>query len=250
MLAGLAAARIGVGLVSMATPISVKQQVVSQFPEAIWPPLAASEDWISKDDVSQIAEATQSADSILLGPGFGQHTSTKQFLKDFLSGEISKPIVIDADGLRILGNWKDWHIRIPNESVLTPHPGEMAALTGRDVEHIQSNRLQVSERFAAEWNQIVLLKGAISIIAAPDGRTALIPISTSALATAGTGDVLAGLITGLLAQGLNPFEAACAGAWLHAKAGQNAARRIGSNASVIASDLLVEFPRLLNKKEG
>ncbi|MEJ5225320.1 MAG: NAD(P)H-hydrate dehydratase, partial [Anaerolineales bacterium] len=119
-----------------------------------------------------------------------------------------------------------------------PHPGEMAALTGLDKDAIQADRLGTALKYAAEWGQVVVLKGAISVIAAPDGRAALVPVATPALARAGTGDVLAGLIVGLRAQGVDAFEAAAAGAWIHAQAGLYAADRVGNPASVLAGDVL------------
>jgi ADP-dependent NAD(P)H-hydrate dehydratase / NAD(P)H-hydrate epimerase len=114
----------------------------------------------------------------------------------------------------------------------------MSALTGLSTEEIQKDRLATAKKFAAEWGHVVVLKGAFTVIAAPDGRTTTIPVATSALAHAGTGDVLAGLITGLRAQGLEPYDAACLGAWIHAEAGLSAALIHGSSISVLAGDVL------------
>jgi NAD(P)H-hydrate epimerase len=247
LLAGQAAARSGAGLISMAVPESIQETIVAKLPEAIWIPLTHSEDWITDQDIGAISKQAENADTVLMGPGFGLEEDTAGFIGKFLALNNASPLVIDADGLKLLSGLDTWPNKLPKESVLTPHPGEMAVLTDLSKEKIQADRLETAERFAVEWNQNVLLKGAFTIIASPDGRTAILPVSTSALATAGTGDVLAGLITGLLAQGLKPFEAACVGAWLHAMAGLNAATRIGSDAGVIATDLLVEFPKLLNR---
>lgn len=127
---------------------------------------------------------------------------------------------------------------LPPGSILTPHPGEMSALTGLTKDEIQFDRQNIASRFAASWGHVVVLKGAFTIVASPDGRTMCIPVASSALARAGSGDVLAGLIVGLRAQGVDAFESAVAGAWIHAQAGLRAARRLGTTASVLASDIL------------
>jgi len=203
------------------------------------------------------------ATAVLVGPGLGQEDSTKLFIENLLKGNAGSkkstgrigftqregekkteqathlpPMVVDADGLRLLSKIDGWSKLLPADSILTPHPGEMAALTGLDKDAIQADRLQIASKYAAEWGQIVVLKGAFTVIAAPDGRVTLIPVATSALARAGTGDVLAGLIVGLRAQGLNAYDAAVAGAWIHAQAGLYAAEKVGAEASVMAGDVL------------
>jgi NAD(P)H-hydrate epimerase len=123
----------------------------------------------------------------------------------------------------------------------------MAVLSGLTTDAIQSDRLATAKRFAAEWGHVVVLKGAFTVVAAPDGRTATIPVATPALAHAGTGDVLAGLVVGLRAQGLEAYDAAVAGAWMHAQAGLSAADSLGSTASVLAGDLLDEVSDILGE---
>jgi ADP-dependent NAD(P)H-hydrate dehydratase / NAD(P)H-hydrate epimerase len=126
---------------------------------------------------------------------------------------------------------------LPQGTILTPHPGEMSVLTGMPVIAIQDDRSAVAVEFARQWGAVVVLKGAFTVIAAPDGRTGVVPVATPALARAGTGDVLAGLITGLRAQGVPAYEAAAAGAWIHAQAGLIAEKTLGSSASLLAGDL-------------
>jgi NAD(P)H-hydrate epimerase len=133
---------------------------------------------------------------------------------------------------------------LPERTVLTPHPGEMARLAhieagaGRSaVQAVQAQRLELAAEKAALWRCVVLLKGAYSVVADPAGRLAVIPFADAALARAGTGDVLAGIITGLLAQGLDPFDAAAAGAYIHGYAGTLAAAYMGTRASVLATDV-------------
>jgi NAD(P)H-hydrate epimerase len=148
--------------------------------------------------------------------------------------------------LKLLVELPDWPVKLPGTAVLTPHPGEMSILTGLPVNEIQADRLAVAERFAIEWNHVVVLKGAYTVVASPDGRTCLIPVASPALARAGTGDVLAGLIGGLRAQGVEALEAAAAGAWIHAQCGLAAAARLGSTAPVLAGDLLESIGQVIS----
>jgi NAD(P)H-hydrate epimerase len=122
----------------------------------------------------------------------------------------------------------------------------MSVLTGLSVDEIQSDREAIAARFAKAWGHVVVLKGAFTVVAAPDGKTTVIPVASAALARAGTGDVLAGLIVGLRAQGLDAVDAAVAGAWIHARAGLEAAEALGSTASVLAGDVLAAIPDVLS----
>ena len=157
------------------------------------------------------------------------------------------PTVIDADGLNNLAQLDDWPSLLPADCVLTPHPAEMARLCGlASVQEVVDNRWELARERAAAWQAVVLLKGPYTVIATPEGELAVLPVATAALATAGTGDILAGAITGLLAQGLTPFQAACLGAWLHGRAGELCEQRVGS-AGAIASDLLPLLPAAMNE---
>ena len=159
------------------------------------------------------------------------------------------PLVIDADALNLLSEIEGWAERLPHNSILTPHPGEMARLRGSDVAAVQADRVGIARAAAQEWQQVVVLKGAKTVIAAPDGRVQINPAATPALATAGTGDVLAGVIASQLAQGLDPFDAAVAGAWLHGRAGEICEERIGK-AGVLASDVAAVLPQVLRETGG
>jgi NAD(P)H-hydrate epimerase len=205
----------------------------------------------------------------LLGPGFGLEETTRDFLARLFEegGPISlgdigfvhnkpanleapfvtKPLVIDADGLKLLSKIEHWSEKIPTQAVLTPHPGEMSVLTGLPVNEIQAKRLDIAQEYSKKWGHVIVLKGAYTVISAPDGQIAVVPIATSALAHAGTGDVLAGLIVGFRAQGLSAFDAACAGSWIHAQAGLAAAHTLGSTASVIARDVLHAIPQVFSR---
>ena len=158
-------------------------------------------------------------------------------------------LVIDADGLKLLAQIENWHEKI-TRAVLTPHPGEMAVMSGLSIAQIQKDREAIAREYARRWGQVLVLKGALTVVASPSGEVSIIPAATSALATAGTGDVLAGMITGLIAQGLPPFTAAKTAAWLHARAGVKAAQELGSEASVTAGDVIEQIAGLLNQISG
>jgi ADP-dependent NAD(P)H-hydrate dehydratase / NAD(P)H-hydrate epimerase len=166
-----------------------------------------------------------------------------------IATEIPKlpPMVIDADGLNNLAKIENWTDLLPEQVVLTPHPAEMARLCGLEsVKEVTARRWELAREKAAEWNAVVLLKGPYTVIAHPDGRLAVLPIATAALATAGTGDVLAGSITGFLAQGLDPFDAACLGSWISSRAGEMCEEEIGP-AGTLAGDVLSFLPTAMNE---
>jgi NAD(P)H-hydrate epimerase len=213
------------------------------------------------------------ATALLIGPGLGLEDTTRDFIAGLLDGASEKPahgrmgfvqnpgsktdpkpvslppLVFDADGLKLLAKLPDWPKLLPAPAILTPHPGEMSVLTGLATDEIQKDRLTVARKFAQEWGHVVVLKGAFTVIAAPDGRTTTVPVATPALARAGTGDVLAGLITGLRAQGVDAYNAARAGAWIHAQAGLTAAGFQGSTTAVMAGDVLEAIPDILANLE-
>jgi NAD(P)H-hydrate epimerase len=218
---------------------------------------------ISGNAIDVFSKNLERATALLVGPGFGTEDTTKEFIENLLRGKVSArrttsrigfvqqgsekkedknselpPMVFDADGLKLLAKIADWHKLLPAPAVLTPHPGEMSLLTGLSKEEIQADRQALASKYAKEWGHVVILKGAFTIVAAPDGRTTMIPVASPALARAGTGDVLAGLIVGLRAQGLEAFDAAVAGAWIHAQAGLYAADELGTTTSVLAGDVL------------
>jgi len=261
LLAGQAAYRVGAGLVTLAVPSPLHEALAGQFPEATWLLLPHEIGVIAADAAGVVAKNLERVTALLVGPGFGLEDTTGEFLArltaeapssggrriGFVPGSKGTggkerhklpDLVVDADGLKLLTRLPDWPTRLPPQTVLTPHPGEMSVLTGLSKDEIQADRLDVAQRFSKEWGHVVILKGAFSAIAAPDGRLAVIPVATPALARAGSGDVLAGLIVGLRAQGVEAFQAAVAGAWIHAYAGLQAAQTLGNTASVLAGDVL------------
>jgi hydroxyethylthiazole kinase-like uncharacterized protein yjeF len=274
LLAGRASCRVGVGLVTMAIPASLHSTLAGHFPEATWLLLPHEMGVISSAASQVFFKNIGNANAVLIGCGLGVEDTTREFLELILSdseksirntGRIGfvqsseennkkhnikiPPMVIDADGLKLLAKISNWSKRLPLQSVLTPHPGEMAILTGVSKEKIQANRLSVASHFAKEWQQVIVLKGAFTVIAAPDGSTVTIPVATSALSHAGSGDVLAGMIVGFCAQGMDGFRAAISGAWFHAKAGLLAADVMGGCASVMAGDLIEAIPSVITLKD-
>jgi NAD(P)H-hydrate epimerase len=260
-LAGRAAYRIGAGLVTLGVPAPLHSVLAGQFPEATWILLPHEMGVIAEGAAEVLRENMERATALLFGPGFGMDDKTGAFISRLIGAdqrsdrpgmgfpsmakEGSKkekdelpPLVIDADGLKLLSRIPDWASYLPAPAVLTPHPGEMGFLTGLSVKEIQADRLEIARRFSKQWGHVVVLKGAFTVIAGPDGQEAVIPVATPALARAGTGDVLAGLIVGLRAQGVDAFPAAMAGAWIHAHAGLMAAEILGNTASVLAEDVL------------
>jgi len=237
ILAGKSAYRIGAGLVTMAVPKTIYSGVIGNIPEATWIQLDDLDGAISSSAIEQIKEALERPTACLIGPGLGTNYCSRDFLKKVLRLKNLPPLVLDADGLRLAASTKDWPGTIPAKSVLTPHPGEMSYLTGIPVNEIQGDRVGVAEKYAQDWDQILVLKGANTVIADPGGQTKILEAANPALSTAGSGDVLAGIITGLIAQGISPFEAAAGGAWIHTRAGTIAAEQKANAAAVLAGEI-------------
>lgn len=240
LLSGRAAYRVGVGVVTLGVVEPVYNAIAGHLPEATWMVLPDLDGFVAASAADIVLQGLDKVDALLIGCGWGLREETHQFMRVLLSGdkEPLPPMVVDADALRLLSRVACWQSQLPGGSVLTPHPGEMAALTGMTVDEVQEDRLGLAERSAQAWNQVVVLKGALTVVANPDGRTAIIPLATSALSRAGTGDILAGMIAGFMAQGLDGFSAACAAAYLHGMAGKAAAEAMGNTASILASDIL------------
>ncbi|TFH48033.1 MAG: NAD(P)H-hydrate dehydratase [Lysobacterales bacterium] len=253
-LAAEAAYRVGAGLVTLALPAAIYPLVAAQLPEATYLVLA--------DDLGSLtAQATRvlyahlsKYTALLVGPGLGSELETAAFVKAFFGGNqqvlgfhpdssssgfkpVLPPTVIDADGLNLLATTNRWWERLPTNCILTPHPGEMARLCKCDINQVQANRIDMARDKAKTWRCTVVLKGACTVIASPQGQTTIIPFTNPLLAVAGTGDVLAGAIVGLLAQGMPTYQAAICGAYLHGLAGEYKRQEIGE-AGLLAHELL------------
>lgn len=266
-LAAAAAGRIGAGLVTLAAPAALHPILAQKLTEATHLLLPHDMGALVPGAVQVLANHLEGYASLLVGPGLGQATETVGFVQQLLGIESARrarqigfqrnaephsaplslpPLVLDADALNALSSIDRWWQYLRSHCVLTPHPGEMGRLMGVDVQAVNADRLATAARQAAEWQQVVVLKGAFSVVAAPDGQTTVIPFCTPALATAGTGDVLAGSIAGLLAQGLSPYDAALCGAYVHGLAGQMLQEDVG-DAGTLAGDLLPLLPRVIRQ---
>jgi hydroxyethylthiazole kinase-like uncharacterized protein yjeF len=249
-LAATAAGRIGAGLVTLAVSPDMAAIYAVKLSEATFHLLPqVGEGPLSR--AGSLLAALKGYAALIIGPGLGQAPATRAFLMEILAGlrRISKEtrphLVVDADGLNILATTEHWWDHLPEGTVITPHPGEMARLmTGAPVSGGGVDRLDLCRRAAHDWNLTLVLKGAHSLIADPQGSVSINAPGNPALATAGTGDVLAGTIGGLLAQGLSPYDAARAGVYLHSRAGSRVSDVLG-DAGLLASDLLPELPRAL-----
>lgn len=240
-LAGNAAVRGGCGLVTVATPAAVHDIIEIKLTEAMSCPLPDESGLVSLAAKEQLCELLRERQALAAGPGLGQGAELRQLLAELLP-QVSVPLVVDADGLNLLagqlGLLQDRSGPLP---ILTPHPGEMSRLSGLSVAEIEADRYQVARTFATENNVILLLKGVRTLVAAPDGRVRINASGNDGLASGGSGDVLTGLIGSLLAQGLDPFDAATLAAWLHGRAAELVALGQGT-AGMVASDLLCQLP--------
>lgn len=244
VLAGKAAFRAGAGWVTVGVPDNLHPHLAGSFLEATWLPLPEDGGGLGSKSLSALQIHLNDYSAVLAGPGVGLSDATAAFVRGLVS-QTQVPLVVDADGLKALAEMDRWWEKLPDRCVLTPHPGEFSILTGLELEEIQSDRLRVAKEAAARWECIVVLKGAFTVVADPAGKSAVMPLATAALARAGTGDVLAGIITGLLAQGLSGFDAACCGVWAHGQTGLLAKEITGSSAGVLAGDLIEVLPDVM-----
>ncbi len=270
ILATQAALRTGVGLVSVALPSALQGTLISAAPEATALCLPHTDGVLNADGVALVVEQLPKYSALLVGPGLGQAPETDAFVRSLLGLKREKrgtgllqpvdtwtlgearalpPAVFDADGLNILSKITNWPRLLPPRTIITPHPGEMARLTGKSIAEVQSRRTEIAQEVAQALNLIVVLKGAFTVIAEPEGTIALIPFANAGLAKGGTGDVLAGLITGLRAQRMGAFEAATAGAYLHALAGEIARQKLGEMA-MTAGDVIRALPDAFKRVLG
>lgn len=268
-----AAYRIGAGLVTVAAPAPVVTTIAGHLREATWILLPHDMGVAAASAADVLRKELSRYDALLIGPGMGREATTGTMLENLLrppAGNPPKrrsigfgptpaepqtdaaaepdpfpPLVIDADGLYLLSQIDTWWKRLPPNTILTPHPGEMGQLTGMTVKEVEADRWNLARAKAAEWNAIVLLKGAHTVIAAPDGRLTVLPFKTPALSTAGTGDVLAGMMTGLLAQGVQPYDAAICAGYLHGLSGQLSEEEVGSRATIAGDIVSYALPQAL-----
>jgi hydroxyethylthiazole kinase-like uncharacterized protein yjeF len=244
------AMRVGAGLVTLAAVGRLQSILATKLTEVTYLPLPEIRPWlVAPEAIRVLFRQFEKYNVLLVGCGLGQSEAVVRFVRSVLlthpKAKTAKPklpsLVLDADALNALAKVPSWWTLLPEDAILTPHPGEMARLTGMTVDEVQLDRLGLSKKMAAEWHKTIVLKGAHTVIAAPDGRSQISHVANAGLASAGTGDVLAGAIAGLLAQGLSLFDAAAAGVYIHGMAGEAVKARLG-DAGMVASDLLPELP--------
>ncbi|MHB1296771.1 MAG: NAD(P)H-hydrate dehydratase [Anaerolineae bacterium] len=263
-LAAEAAYRVGAGLVTLAVPERIHRVAAGRILEATHLVLPDEMGALTPEALRILAPQVESYNAMLVGSGLGREAETEEFLAALVQGKShrTRPVgfvateaqdeprlklprlIVDADGLNLLACRPAWWRLLPADTVLSPHPGEMATLLGTDIAGVQRDRLHVAHEAAQRWACTVVLKGAYTVVAAPSGEVTVIPFANPALGTAGTGDVLAGVIAGLLAQGLGGTAAAICGTYLHALAGELWRSRNG-DAGMLAGELLPLLPQAI-----
>lgn len=238
-MAGRAALRCGAGLATIAGPASLNAIFCQGTDELMTAPLADRDGRVVAD-AEAVRAVLRGKSAIVAGPGFGTHDDAARVV-ELIVREAEVPVVLDADALTCVARDPGLLDAAAAPLVLTPHPGEMARLLGSDTAAVQGDRLGVARRFAAAHRCVLLLKGARSVVAAPDGEAWINPTGNPGMATGGMGDVLAGMLGALLAQGLDPRAAARLGAFLHGEAADRVATRRGM-IGMLAGDVIEELP--------
>ena len=217
MLASYAALKTGAGLVSVCVPRILRESLPAQAPELMTlSPIGDEAEYFSEKHIQFVEKESSTRNAVVLGCGIGQHADTEPFVQSLVR-HVNTPLLIDADGLNNLNgdHLKQRHF----PTVITPHPKELSRLCGYSMAEIQSRRIETVRKLASEWKVIIVLKGAYSVIGSPDGTIFINPTGNEGMATAGTGDVLSGIIGSLLAQKYPPLQAALIGVYLHGLAG-------------------------------
>ena len=244
-LAANTATRAGIGLCYLGLPASLNDICEVKLTETMTRTLPEVKDkrCFALRGLGEFKQYFEWADACALGPGIGTHHETKELVKRLMS-RINIPTVIDADGLNCFEGDTQALIEADFPCVLTPHPGELSRLIGVSTKEIAADRLKYAKTAASSLKKVVLLKGAPTFIAEPDGQVYLNPTGNIGMAKGGSGDVLTGLIGAFLAQGLAPLEAACCGAFLHGIAGDTVRHEIGS-MGMLPADIIEILPLVL-----
>jgi NAD(P)H-hydrate epimerase len=244
-MAAKSALRVGAGLVTVATPASVNDTLEAKLLEAMTVPMPETKErTLARAALEELLSFISARTAAAIGPGLTTHQETVELLHALVP-RLEKPSVLDADALNALAGRISLLDACKVPPILTPHPGEMARLLDNaTAQSVNADRVGVALTFAQARRVVLVLKGARTVVANPDGRAAICPTGNPGMATAGTGDVLTGMIVGLLAQGLGPWDAACAGAYLHGLAGDLASLRFGA-AGMTAGDVIEQIPYAL-----
>jgi NAD(P)H-hydrate epimerase len=246
-MSGMAALRAGAGLVSVAVPKSILSTVASFAPEMMTIPLQETPlGTFSVLNFENMRVLSDGKRALVAGPGAGQDDETKQFLRAFVD-RCEMPVVLDADGLNAFVGHVEQLTPIRHPLILTPHPGEMARLTGKKIPEVQADRVEIARAFAKEHSCYLVLKGKNTVVAEPGGEVWVNTTGNPGMATGGTGDILSGILAGLVAQSPDKLlEAVIAGVYLHGLAGDIAAEAIGERG-MIATDLLKSLPGAMRR---
>ena len=245
-LSAISALRVGAGLVTLGAASSLNPVLEQKLTEVMTLPLPAADNGcISSEAWGNIQEFAAAAQGLVVGPGIGINKDTEFLIRE-LWLKMDLPMVFDADALTILSQNADLAGKQAGKIIMTPHPGEMARLIGKSTSWVQENRLEAVKTAAERWKVITVLKGAGTLIADPGGVLRINTTGNAGMASAGMGDVLSGMIGGLLVQGMPPFDAAAAGVWLHGAAGDHLSRSVGP-IGFLASDLMSVIPELMKK---
>ncbi|HET6674034.1 MAG TPA: NAD(P)H-hydrate dehydratase [Nitrospiraceae bacterium] len=249
-MAAKAALRVGTGLVTVAIPASVNDTLEAKLLEAMTAPMPETKArTLARSGLDRLLTFTRARTAIAIGPGLTTHPETVELIQELVK-RVDKPCVLDADALNALAGKASLLTESKLPPILTPHPGEMSRLEiDASPQSVNADRIGVAGRFARERGVLVVLKGARTIVARPDGMIAVCPTGNPGMATAGTGDVLTGMIVGLLAQGLTPWDASCTATYFHGLAGDLAAARIGQVA-MTAGDVIEHIPKAFTQTTG
>lgn len=247
-MAGMAALRAGAGLVTVGVPASLNDMLEVKLTEVMTKPLPECADrTLSLAAEEPILEMAEEAEACVIGPGLSLAEETQELVRRLII-QIDRPLVIDADALTALSERTQALTGRSAPTVLTPHPGEMSRVVGQPIDAIQSDRVSAALEAARVLNSVVLLKGAGTVSAAPDGTVYVNATGNAGMASGGTGDVLAGLLGGFLGQGMPALEAAAAAAYIHGLAGDLAAAE--SQRALVAGDMLRALPRAFAEAEA
>ncbi|MCE2490877.1 MAG: NAD(P)H-hydrate dehydratase [Anaerolineae bacterium] len=238
-LSALAAQRAGAGLVTVSAPENVVNALAAQQPGVTWLP----------DSIAALRDALPGYSALVLGPGLGMSDRSHDLLRRVLALELP-PLLVDADALNLLATLQDWPRLLPRGTVITPHPGEVARLANLPLNQVQQNRWQLAPELATRWKVTLVFKGAFTLVASPNEPVTVLPFASDALARAGSGDVLAGAVGALLAQGCPPQSAAIAGSYLQGLAALLAAERVGSSRSPLATEIADCLATALQRTES
>ena len=242
ILAGKSALRCGVGLEKLAIPKSIYPIAAVSILESVFLPLSETSDGkISRTNIPRLLLEAKKSTAVLLGCGLSVCDDTKALVKSFVEN-CTAPMVLDADALNCIADNPGILKKRKSDIIITPHPGEMARLCGITAEEVNADRAECARKFAKKYGVITVLKGSGTVIASPNGQALLNTTGNSGMATGGSGDVLAGMTAGLLAQGKSAFDCAAAAVYLHGLAGDFAAEKLGK-ISMLPSDIIEFIPK-------